>query len=145
MNNEDLMVIFDIVSLYIMIHIDDVINVMKTITNEETIQLLELRLKSSYFRFKGKIYKQTHGVAMGSPLSPIIANIYMAHFEQKALNPFPYTPEEWKRFVDDVCEKWSHGKELLDKFLAHINSLSEHIKFTLKSKKIINSPFLTSF
>ena len=58
---------------------------MRNITDKETVDLLELCLKSSYFSFKGKIYEQTHGVVMGSPISPIIANIFMEYFEQKDL------------------------------------------------------------
>ncbi|XP_054259256.1 uncharacterized protein LOC128984000 [Macrosteles quadrilineatus] len=34
---------------------------------------------------KGKLYRQDEGMAMGSPLSPIFANIFMEEFEQKAL------------------------------------------------------------
>jgi len=79
---------------------------------------------------------------MGSPLSPIIANIYMEHFEQKALNSFPYTPEEWRRFVDDIFSKWSHGKEKLDQFLNHINSLFDHTKFTIEIETVNQLPFL---
>ena len=44
-------------------------------------------------------------VAMGSPLSPVIANIYMEHFEIKAINSFPLTLDEWKRYVDDIFAK----------------------------------------
>jgi len=40
----------------------------------------------------------------------------MENFEQKALKYFPYTPEEWKRFVDNVFAKWSHGKNKLEDF-----------------------------
>ena len=142
MKDEDLMVSFDIVSLYTMIPIDEAIDVMKTITDRETIDLLKLCLKSSFFSFKGKIYEQTHGVAMGSPLSPIIANLYMEHFEQKALKSFPFTPEEWKRYVDDIFAKWIHGLSKLHEFLAHINNISNHIKFTIEIEKDNQLPFL---
>ena len=80
MEDKDLMVIFDIASLYTMIPIDEAIDVIKTITDSETVDVLKLCLKSSFFSFKGIIYEQTYGVAMGSPLSPIFANIYMEQF-----------------------------------------------------------------
>jgi len=79
---------------------------------------------------------------MGSPLSPIVANIFMEYLEQKALRSFPYTPKEWKRFVDDIFAKWSHGKEKLDLFLNHLNSLSDHIKFTIEIENNNQLPFL---
>jgi len=75
MNDEYLMVSFDVVSLYTMIAFDEAIDVMQSIIDRETGDILKTCLKSCYFSFKGKIYTQTHGVAMGSPLSPIIANI----------------------------------------------------------------------
>ena len=81
LKDDDLMVSFDIVSLYTMIPIDEAINIMRNIMDKETVDLLELCLKSSYFSFKGKIYEQPNCVAMGSPLSPIVANIFMEHFE----------------------------------------------------------------
>jgi len=35
---------------------------------------------NSYFSFDGQFYKQTDGVEMGSPLSPVIANLFMEDF-----------------------------------------------------------------
>ena len=54
--------------------------------------LLEFCLTQTYFLFLGKYYKQTQGAAMGSPISPIIANIFMEEFEVKALQSFPNPP-----------------------------------------------------
>ena len=52
--------------------------------------LLEFCLTHTYFLFQGKYYKQVQGAAMGSPISPLIANIFMEEFEVKALNSFPH-------------------------------------------------------
>ena len=66
----------------------------------------------------------------------------MEHFEGRSLNFLSSTPGEWKRYVDDIFSKWGHGKEKLNDFLAHLNSLSEHIKFTLEMEKENQLPFL---
>ena len=58
---------------------------------------------------------------MGNPLSPVIANFYMEHFEKQALAPF--TPTVWFRYVDDTFAIWNHGEEKLEDFLNHLNSI----------------------
>ena len=39
---------------------------------------------------------------MGSPLSPVLANIYMEYFEEMALGFTPLKPSMWLRYVDDT-------------------------------------------
>ena len=52
--------------------------------------LLEFCLTCTYFLFQGKYYELVQGAAMGSPISPLIANIFMEGFEVKALTSFPH-------------------------------------------------------
>ena len=65
---------------------------------------------------------------MGSPISPIVANLYMENFEARALQSSPNPPLLWKRFVDDtfVILKKDHREE----FLTHLNSVDQNIQFT---------------
>ena len=49
------------------------------------IELLEFCLWNTYFLFQGQFYEQTKGVAMGSPVSPIVINLYMESFEHSAI------------------------------------------------------------
>ena len=67
----------------------------------DIIHLLEFYLKNTYFSFQGQFYEQVEGVAMGSPVSPTVANLYMEHFEQIALSTGPH-PRLWCRYVDDT-------------------------------------------
>ena len=41
--------------------------------------------KESHFLLDGKIYDQIDGVSMGSPLRPILANIFMCYLETTAM------------------------------------------------------------
>ncbi len=54
---------------------------------------------------------------MGSPLSPIVANIFMEDFEARALSSARLLPRLWKRCVDDTNVIWPHGPEELDRSL----------------------------
>ncbi|XP_059068690.1 uncharacterized protein LOC131859150 [Cryptomeria japonica] len=99
---QDTLVSFDVVSLFTKVPILDAIEIVKLKVNEEIASLVELCLRSTFFAFQGVIYEQVDGVAMGSPLSPVIANIFMEHFEEVALHSFPLKPKWWKRYMDDT-------------------------------------------
>ena len=49
------------------------------------MQLLKLVLENCVFTFQDKFFKQLHGTAMGSPCSPVVANIYMEYFENPCI------------------------------------------------------------
>ena len=78
---------------------------------------------------------------MGSPFSPIVANVYMEDFEAKALSTSPHPPSLWKRYVDDpfLVIKSAHKSSYLD----HIYSVDQCIQFTGEDSRINGSiPFL---
>ena len=68
----------------------------------EIVEALDICLQSSFFVYNDVIYKQIFGCPMGSPLSPIIANMVMEEIEQTALNTYLNPPSLWLRYVDDV-------------------------------------------
>ena len=77
---------------------------------------------------------------MGSPVSPVVANIYMEMFEDQALSSAQNRPRMWKRYVDDtfcIMEK-RHVKA----FLVHLNSLRPSIQFTMEMEENNSLPFL---
>ena len=80
----------------------------------QIITLLENSLKNTYFLFQGKYYEQVHGAAMGSPINPLIANLFMEEFEVKTPRTV-HTPCLWLRFINDisVIQKAEHGQLLL--------------------------------
>ena len=85
--------------------------------------LLNVCLRSTYFCYKDKFYEQVEGAAMGSPVSAIVANLYMEYFEELALKSALLAPRIWRRFVDDTFCIIEKGKE--DSFLDHINDISD--------------------
>ena len=77
---------------------------------------------------------------MGSPVSPIVANLYMEYFEQKVVSTAP-TPRFWCRYVDDtfVIQEEINKQD----FLQHMNSVDPAIQFTVENnKEDVAIPFL---
>ena len=108
----------------------------------EVMSLLKLVLENCVFSFQGNFYKQLHGAAMGSPCSPVVANIYMKYFEDLALGPeLPIPIKVWKRYVDDIFSIIPKGKR--DIILNYLNSNAPHIKFTVEQPNAVGAiPFL---
>ena len=53
------------------------------ITKRELKKLFLFATSQTHFLFNGKFYNQIDGVAMGSPLTPVLANIFMGFYESK--------------------------------------------------------------
>ena len=79
------MVSFDVVSLFTKVPVVDSLSLLSQHFEDGILTLFRHVLTSTYFCYDGQFYEQTDGVAMGSPLSPVIANFFMEDFEKKAL------------------------------------------------------------
>ncbi|CAH8544682.1 unnamed protein product [Dicrocoelium dendriticum] len=70
-----------------------------------TVMLKELLLRCTFnvqFLFNGELYRQCDGVAMGSPLGPLLADIFMGMLEQGKLKPAISSLGLYCRYVDDI-------------------------------------------
>ena len=137
---------YDVTALFTSVPIDPALHIIKDLLEQDDtlctrtvlsvqniIGLLGFCLHNTYFSFWNKFYEQVEGVAMGSPVSPIVANLYMKHFKREALRSASHLPRFWYRFVDDtwVIQQQAH-KQL---FLDHINSIDPAIKFTVEGNQ----------
>ena len=77
---------------------------------------------------------------MGSPVSPIVANLFMEWFEEHAIQTYTRELRLWKRYVDDTIVAMQ--EVLLDNFTGHINSIDENIKFTREDEVERTIPML---
>ncbi|XP_018562776.1 uncharacterized protein LOC108904627 [Anoplophora glabripennis] len=106
------------------------------------MDLAKVCIKSTFFAFRDQFYEQTEGAAMGSPLYPVLANIYMEAFEKKALESTTLKPKCWYLYVDDTFIIWPHGRNTVADFLDHINGIHPDIQFTMEVEKNAALPFL---
>ena len=67
-----------------------------TLSRDRVGELLEVCLQSTYFSHEGAFYEQREGAAMGSPMSAVVANLYIEFFEELALDTAPVKPHLWK-------------------------------------------------
>ena len=120
---------------------DPTLNSRTNMTVDHIICLLEFCMKNTYFSYQGRFYEQTEGAAMGSPISPLIANLYMEEFETQAIRTSPTSPTLWKRYVDDTFTIIKKNNR--ESFLEHLNSIHPNIRFTCEETREDGSmPFL---
>jgi hypothetical protein len=106
---EDILISSDILSLITMVPTGEALRLLSRHFDEDILRFFHHVLISSFFWFNGQFYKETDGVAMGSPLSPATANFFMEHFEETALEGASHKPLWWFCYVDDTCLKQTHA------------------------------------
>ncbi|GJQ84395.1 hypothetical protein Trydic_g3871 [Trypoxylus dichotomus] len=98
---------------------------------EAIIELLSTCVNTTYFQVDNKFHQQEFGMAMGSPLSSVLSNIYLDEFEGRAMDSYELKPKMLLRYVDDTFVIWPHGEEEINGFLQYLNGLEEYIKDTI--------------
>ena len=76
------------------------------LSKSELYYLLKLGKSESSFIFDNILYKQTDGVAIGSPLVPTLADAFLCHYQKVWLNSCPpeFKPAVYRRYVDDIFD-----------------------------------------
>ena len=80
-------------------------------TADNMIELLGFCLNNTYFMFQDMVYEQTKRTAMGSPVSPIVANIYMEAFENRAISMALHPPRLRGMLMIPLCYNTIHTKK----------------------------------
>jgi hypothetical protein len=150
-----MMVSFDIKSLYTNIPVKEAIDICVTklfpdenslvlgLSSSQYKILLNLALTDSVFLFNGDIYKQIDGLAMGNPIAPSVANIFMSHLEEQYLTncPTQHKPIFYRRYLDDTFVLFYEPYHA-DQFLKHINECHPNIQFTMEKEHDCKLSFL---
>ena len=92
-----LCVLFDVSSLFTNVSLDETIKICSEALYDQShsrpfipkdmfVELMKSATSSVEFSFNNTMYKQTDGVAMGSPLGPALANIFVGYYEEKVFS-----------------------------------------------------------
>ena len=146
LGKDECLMSFDVKALFTSVPIEPAIKIIKKLLEEDPnlkqktsmsvnhiVSLLAFCLRSTYFTFKDRFYEQQEGAAMGSPISPIVANLYMEDLETKAIQSAQKPPSFWRRFVDDTLTIMKSSQ--IGNFLQHLNSIVHHIQFTKEDSR----------
>ena len=109
---------------------------VKGISKNDFRDLLNLATKESFFTFNNKFYIQVDGVSMGLPLGPILANIFLSHYEENWLIecPIKFKPSFYRRYVDDIFV-FFESYESADSFRGYM-SFKHNINFTIENENV---------
>ena len=145
---------FDVSSLFTNVPLDETIEIcldkLYALANPPSLPRLVLKnlllfaTKKSHFVFDGQYYDQIDGVAMGSPLGPVLANIFMCDFEEKWVLKNINQPTIWFRYVDDTFTIFKNKNDALS-FLHYLNGRHNNFKFTIEFELNDEIPFLDIF
>ena len=134
LEKEETLVSFDVVSLFTSVPTDLAIRVARhslesdtslsertSLNVDDIMGLLSLCLGATFLSFRGKVYRQAQGTAMGSPASVVVANLAMEDIKERALSTLHSPPRFWKRYVTDTCT--ALHPDLIEPFHSHLNSI----------------------
>ena len=110
------------------------------IPTEKFFKLLEFTIPNCMFCFRKKSYKQLQGAAIDSPVSTVIANIYLEHLESLAIPTSPTLIKWCFMYVDDVHSATRNVQ--FKRLQEHLDSIDPHIKFSIALLGIDGLPFL---
>ena len=145
---------FDVTSLFTNIPLDETIEIISNqlfancmyfegLHRLQFTKLLSFAVKNCHNTFNDCIYQQIDGVAMGSPLGPLFANIFMCFHEKSWLYNFPsaFKPLVYLHYVDD-CFLLFKLTNHVPLFLNYLNHQHPNISFTSELEKDDKLPFL---
>ena len=116
---------------------------VKGISKNGFRDLINLASKKPFFTFNKKFFIQVDGVAVVSPLGPILANIFLSNHQENWLNkcPIRFKSSFHRRYVDDIFVLFE-SCECADSFHEYISSKHQNINFTIEKENVGSLSFV---
>lgn len=151
---------FDVVNLYTNVPVDETIKVLEQNLRDnsnllpkaidELIILTRTIIKQNYFQFNNEFYTQNEGLAMGSPLSGILAELFLNDLENKYLwnkdrnkvNKIVDKIIFYHRYVDDTILLFNGNARQLNILNNYLNKIHKNMQFTLEIEENHSINFL---
>lgn len=130
----------DIASLYTNIDTEDGLRLIEQFLLDRQVpserrrfimDLLRFVMCHSYLTFKGQVYHQKDGTAMGTATAPTYANIFVYILEVVILAEFGADLYLYRRFLDDIFAYLSAS--VAERFQTRMNQLHRKLKFEFSS------------
>ena len=139
------MISYDVCSLFTSIPLKETIDIAVDllfehnpdfkITKNELKKLFDFATSGTHLLFDGSFYDQIDGVAMGSPLGPVLANLFMGYHEANWLQIFKDCEIIlYRRYVDDIICLFNSESDA-DKFYEFLKKQHPNIKFTFEKQQ----------
>lgn len=146
------MVSLDVKSLFTNVSVDGAMQALKEVLDlvedielpvpkDDYIKLVELCVNFGNFEFQGDEYVQINGLAMGSPLSAVLANLYMELLEKDHYLGILGETANVYRYVDDILAFIPKESDVND-ILRRLNEVEPAIQLTVEEERDGTLPFL---
>ena len=147
-NPGEILVSYDVSSLFTNVPLDEAIDILArkafknnwfndtydlNLTRTDLVDLLHVATEGQLFQFDGALYEQTDGVAMGSPLGPPLANVFMCSIEGSVKSQGKL-PEFYRRYVDDTLVRMP-DLAAATQFLDTLNHAHSAVSFTMEVER----------
>ena len=104
-------------------------------SDKHILELLELSLKNNDIEFNNETFLQISGTAMGKKFAPSYANLFMAQWENTALEKCYQNSTMYFRYRDNIWILWDHGETQFQTFFDILNTHSPDIRLSAKVEK----------
>ena len=130
----------DIKDLYVNLPIQNIVNITKCLLHKhnnqhiiftQTLELIKTILHEKYFQYNDNYYQSIKGIALGSPLSSTLAEIYLQYFEELTVKHWMETNEivYYKRYFVDITIIFNQYKTTEHTITKYMNNVHKHLEF----------------